>query len=164
MHASTVRAPVFGRHQFFGTSEHYGKAHGSLLSGWMNYNYTACWWFPTSSNIFDASVGMCFQVWLFFKCSANQKHSSKHALIKYQSPEVNVFHNLTLFYLRSHKNKLDKTLVLVSGWFNILDSTRNQIVLESKIHYNTNMNIKKLSHSGSISTAESHRKKSNMWY
>ena len=29
----TVRAPVFGRHQFFGTSEHYGKAHESLLSG-----------------------------------------------------------------------------------------------------------------------------------
>ena len=49
--AVTVRAPVFGRHQFFGTSEHYGKAHGSLLSGWMNYNYTACCWFPTSSNI-----------------------------------------------------------------------------------------------------------------
>ena len=47
----TVRAPVFGRHYFFGTSEHYGKAHGSLLSGWMNYNYTACRWFPTSSNI-----------------------------------------------------------------------------------------------------------------
>ena len=47
----TVRAPVFGRHQFFGTSEHYGKAHGSLLSGWMNYYYTACCWFPTSSNI-----------------------------------------------------------------------------------------------------------------
>ena len=49
--SGTVRAPVFGRHQFFGTSEHYGKAHGSLLSGWMNYNYTACCWFPTSSNI-----------------------------------------------------------------------------------------------------------------
>ena len=49
---STVRAPVFDRHQFFGTSEHYGKVHGSLLSGWMNYNmYTACCWFPTSSNI-----------------------------------------------------------------------------------------------------------------
>ena len=47
----TVRAPVFGRHQFYGTSEHYGKAHGSLLSGWMDYNYTACCWFPTSSNI-----------------------------------------------------------------------------------------------------------------
>ena len=45
------RAPVFGRHRFFGTSEHYGKAHGSLLSGWMNYNYTACCWFPTSNNI-----------------------------------------------------------------------------------------------------------------
>ena len=45
-----VRAPVFGAHQFFGTSEHYGKAHGSLLSGWMNYNYTACCWFPTSGN------------------------------------------------------------------------------------------------------------------
>ena len=29
---STVRALVFGRHQFFGTSEHYGKANGSLLS------------------------------------------------------------------------------------------------------------------------------------
>ena len=42
---STVRAPVF-RH-----SEHYGKALGSLLSGWINYNYTACCWFPTSSNI-----------------------------------------------------------------------------------------------------------------
>ena len=48
---TTVRAPVFGRHQFFGTSEHYGKTHGSLLSGWMNYNYTARCWFPTSSNI-----------------------------------------------------------------------------------------------------------------
>ena len=24
---------LFGRHQFFGTSEHYGKTHGSLLSG-----------------------------------------------------------------------------------------------------------------------------------
>ena len=47
----TVRAPVFGRHQFFGTSEHYGKAHESLLSGWTNYNYTAWCWFPTSSNI-----------------------------------------------------------------------------------------------------------------
>ena len=30
---TTVRALVFGMHQFFGTSEHYGKAHGSLLSG-----------------------------------------------------------------------------------------------------------------------------------
>ena len=49
--SSTIRAPVYGRHQFFGTSEHYGKAHGSLLSGRMNYNYTACCWFPTSSNI-----------------------------------------------------------------------------------------------------------------
>ena len=48
---STVRAPVFGRHQFFGTSEHFGKTHGSLLSRWMNYNYTAFCWFPTSSNI-----------------------------------------------------------------------------------------------------------------
>ena len=47
----TVRAPVFVRHQFFGTAEHYGKAHGIFLSGWMNYNYTACCWFPTSSNI-----------------------------------------------------------------------------------------------------------------
>ena len=49
--SGTVRAPVFDRYQFFGTSEHYGKTHGSLLSGWMNYNYTACCWFPTSSNI-----------------------------------------------------------------------------------------------------------------
>ena len=49
--SSTVRAPVFDRHQFFGTSEHYGKAHGSLLSGWMNYDYAACCWFPTSNNI-----------------------------------------------------------------------------------------------------------------
>ena len=47
----TIRAPVFGRHQFFGTSEHYRKAHGSLSSGWINYNYTECCWFPTSSNI-----------------------------------------------------------------------------------------------------------------
>ena len=27
------------------------KSPWSLLSGWMNYNYTACCWFPTSSNI-----------------------------------------------------------------------------------------------------------------
>ena len=47
----TVRAPVFGRQQLFGTSEHYGKAHGSLLSRWMDYKYTAFCWFPTSSNI-----------------------------------------------------------------------------------------------------------------
>ena len=39
---SNRQAPVF---------QHYGKAHGSLSSGWMNYNYTACCWFPTSSNI-----------------------------------------------------------------------------------------------------------------
>ena len=56
---STVRAPVFTRHQFFGTSEHYGKAHGSLLSGWMNYNYTACCWFPTSSNILILPSQFC---------------------------------------------------------------------------------------------------------
>ena len=48
---ATVRAPVVSRHQFFSTSEYYEKAHGSLLSGWMNYNHTACCWFPTSSNI-----------------------------------------------------------------------------------------------------------------
>ena len=51
LYLCTVRAPVFGRHQFFGTSEQYGIAHGSLLSGWMNYTYTACCWFPTSSNV-----------------------------------------------------------------------------------------------------------------
>ena len=34
---SIRQAPVF-RHL------HYGKAHGSLLSGWMNYNYTVCCW------------------------------------------------------------------------------------------------------------------------
>ena len=49
---STVRTPVFDRHQFFSTSEHYGKDHGILLSGWINYYYTACCWFPTSNNIF----------------------------------------------------------------------------------------------------------------
>ena len=49
---SIVRAPVFDRHQFFGTSEHYGKAHGSLLSGWKNYNYTPCCWFPIHPAIF----------------------------------------------------------------------------------------------------------------
>ena len=47
----SLGAPVFDRYQFFGSSEHYGKTHWSLLSGWMNYNYTACGWFPTSSNI-----------------------------------------------------------------------------------------------------------------
>ena len=32
-----IRAPVFGRHQFFGTSEHYCKAHGSFyyLDEWI---------------------------------------------------------------------------------------------------------------------------------
>ena len=49
---STVRAPVFGRHQFFGTSDRaLRKSPWMLLSGWMNYNYTSCCWFPTSSNI-----------------------------------------------------------------------------------------------------------------
>ena len=47
LNPNTVSAPVFGRRQFFGTSEHYGIAHGSLLSGWMNYDYTACCWFFT---------------------------------------------------------------------------------------------------------------------
>ena len=42
---SIRQAPVFRHLRAF------GKAHGSLLSGWMNYNYTACCWFPTSSNI-----------------------------------------------------------------------------------------------------------------
>ena len=61
----TVRAPVFDRHQFFGTSEHYGKAHGSLLSGWMNCNYTAYCWFPTSSNIWilPSHTVLTNQVW-----------------------------------------------------------------------------------------------------
>ena len=58
----TVRAPVFRRHQFFGTSEHYGKAHGSLLSGWMNYNYTACCWFPTSSNNLILPLSQFWQI------------------------------------------------------------------------------------------------------
>ena len=31
----TVRAPVFGRHQFFGTSEHYGKSPWKFII-WMN--------------------------------------------------------------------------------------------------------------------------------
>ena len=67
---STVRAPVFGRHQFFGTSEHYGKAHGSLLSGWMNHNYTACCWFPTSSNILNTSITVLTnQVWKLPDCT-----------------------------------------------------------------------------------------------
>ena len=52
MVASTVRAPVFGRHQFIDTLiRALWKSPWSLLSGWMNYNYTACCWFPTSSNI-----------------------------------------------------------------------------------------------------------------
>ena len=44
---SIRQAPIF-RHLESITEE----PMGSLLSGWMNYNYTACRWFPTSSNIF----------------------------------------------------------------------------------------------------------------
>ena len=33
---STVRAPVFDRHQFFGTSEHYRKAHAWKFIIWLN--------------------------------------------------------------------------------------------------------------------------------
>ena len=47
----TVRAPVFGRYQNIGTSNHYGKAHG-ISSGWMICNHTICCWPITSSNIF----------------------------------------------------------------------------------------------------------------
>ena len=37
-HVCTVRAPVFGAGtSYFGTSEHYGITHGSLLTSWMNY-------------------------------------------------------------------------------------------------------------------------------
>ena len=42
---SIRQAPVF---QHFRALR---KSPWSLLSGWMNYNYTACCWFPTSSNI-----------------------------------------------------------------------------------------------------------------
>ena len=36
LYSSTVRAPVFGRHQIFGTSEHYGKAHEAYyLDEWI---------------------------------------------------------------------------------------------------------------------------------
>ena len=45
-----VREPVFGRYQFFGASGHCGKARGGLLSGWVNYDCTACCWIPTSDN------------------------------------------------------------------------------------------------------------------
>ena len=48
---STVRAPVFDMHHYIRHLRALRKAHGSLLSGWMNYNYTACCWFPTSINI-----------------------------------------------------------------------------------------------------------------
>ena len=48
----TVRPPVFSRHQFFETPRSISeKPLWSLLSGWMNYNYTAYCWFSTSSNI-----------------------------------------------------------------------------------------------------------------
>ena len=36
-------------HQFFGTWEHHRKSHRSLLSGWMNWPYTACCWVPSSN-------------------------------------------------------------------------------------------------------------------
>ena len=36
VHCTVTWAPVFGRHQFFSTSEHYGKAHGSMYIVWMN--------------------------------------------------------------------------------------------------------------------------------
>ena len=86
----TVRAPVFGRHQFFGTLEHYGRAHGSLLSGWMNYNYTARCWFPTSSNIlilpsqfwqirFESCWLHCSKCWIL--CFYSTCSTSKHAVI-----------------------------------------------------------------------------------
>ena len=46
----------FRQAQFCGTSEHYGKAQGRFII-WMNeLFYTACCWFSTSSNIFNASI------------------------------------------------------------------------------------------------------------
>ena len=70
---------------------------------------------PVGSRRGHQSVGMCFQVEYYLVCkqSHNMRWSkaiTTHALIKSnQRSEVNVFHNLTLFYLGSHKNKLDKT-------------------------------------------------------
>ena len=61
---SIRRAPVFGRHQFFGTLEHYRKAHGSLLSELINYNYTACCWFSYIQQYFNTSITVLTnQVW-----------------------------------------------------------------------------------------------------
>ena len=93
---TTIRAPVFGRHQFFGTSEHYGKVCGSLLSGWMNYNYTACCWFPTCNNIlilpsqfwqirFESYWSHCSKCWKLVLLRYMQKFSVHNFLVKLQS-------------------------------------------------------------------------------
>ena len=95
----TVRVPVFGRHQFFGTSEHYGKIHGRLLFGWMNNNYTACCWFHTFSNIlilplqfwqirFESYWLHCLKCWILVLLwygrgtSPRQDTSSRHPAYK----------------------------------------------------------------------------------
>ena len=100
----TVRAPVFGRFQFFGTSEHYRKAHGSLLSGWMNYNSTACCWFPTSSNI----LILPSQFWQI-RFESYWLHCSKCrilVLLRYWSVWVSDIRCLTSTTQRSQKRQL----------------------------------------------------------
>ena len=108
--APAVRAPVFGRHQFFGPSEHYGKAHGSLLSGWINYNYTACCWFPTSSNIlilpsqfwqirFESywlHCSKCRILVLLLYLSANKICETMYKPINTTQSECNLKHSMSL--------------------------------------------------------------------
>ena len=47
----------FWQESEFGTSKHYGKAHGSLLSGQTICNHTVCCWPTTSSNISKVEGG-----------------------------------------------------------------------------------------------------------
>ena len=55
MHLTISCTSTLAGYQFFGTSEHYGKAHGYLPDYHyddMNYNCTACCWFPDIQQYF----------------------------------------------------------------------------------------------------------------
>ena len=94
---STIRAPVFGRHQFFGTSKQYRKAHGSLLSGWVNYNYTACCWFPTSSN----SLIVPSQLWQirFESCWLHCSKCQILVLLRYLQHDMNCLLTINFMFI-----------------------------------------------------------------
>ena len=112
---SIRQAPVF-RHL-----RAYEKAHGSLLSRWINYNYTACCWFPTSSNI----LKLPSQFW-HIRFESCWLHFSKCRIL------VFLRYFVYLFVAFSMANKLCAVMLLWCGY----TFTYKPVLYKSHVRYN----------------------------